>query len=440
MALKPDAKIGVGAAHRHPTVNIIGGVRSSGVQPEPSSLAARSLLHAVEARFADGLSAAREPAASGPAAAPGPGPGPATDVARLRRAYLDLLKLALCDLVATTTTSVFRAEFGEVMARELSGPDLRTRAAGMDWPLHGLTMLGLARLDDLQRCVERVVLDGIPGDMIEAGSWRGGAAMLMRATLDAHDQTDRTVWVADSFQGFPAAPHHAEGDGYDLHADLAGADFLAVPLGEVRSAFARLGLAENVNFVPGFFRDTLPALAGRTWSLVRLDGDTYDSVRAGLDALYPDLSVGGYVVIDDYHSLEECRAAVQDYRDEHGIEEPIEQIDWNGARWRRDRSPGAQNRTVTHTLPPDGPTPPQAVQRGPRQRVPALAEVELREELELVRQRLSHAEAVIDRLERSPLTGINFTARALLRRTSLAEPLRRARSAGRRLRAPRGDA
>ena len=105
----------------------------------------------------------------------------------------------------------------------------------MDWPLQGLTMVGLGRLDDLQACVESVIADGVEGDLIEAGAWRGGASILMRATLDAAGD-ERTVWVADSFAGFPEADAPDDGS-----LDLRDFDFLAAPLEDVRASFARLG-------------------------------------------------------------------------------------------------------------------------------------------------------------------------------------------------------
>ena len=147
-------------------------------------------------------------------------PGPAADAESLRLAYLGLLKLALCDLAGTSTASVSRLLDGSVASRELSGEDRRCARPGLDWPLHGLTMVGLNRLDDLQACVESVVRDGVEGDLIEAGAWRGGASILMRATLDSLGADERTVHVADSFQGFPAA---------DELGDLNEIDFLAVP-------------------------------------------------------------------------------------------------------------------------------------------------------------------------------------------------------------------
>jgi O-methyltransferase len=365
------------------------------------SVAAARLLQIIEAKFGDGLTAAPEPQAS----------GPADDLERLRVAYLDLLKLSLCDVASTRTTSVARTMTGEVMSRELEGEGLRMRTAGMDWPLHGLTMVGLARLGDLQRCVESVVRDGVPGDLVETGSWRGGASMLMRATLDSLGAHDRTLWVCDSFQGFP---EREATDGYDLSADLAACDFLAIPLEEVRASFARLGLADGVEFVPGFFDETLPGLTGRQWSVIRLDGDTYDATRLALDVLYPGLAPGGYLVVDDYRQLEECSRAVDEFRDEYGITDPIEHIDWNGVRWRRgdDRSitTPAHAAAAATGAPPDRP-----VERPGRLRVPAIEEVELQEELARTRERLAAAEVELARLRATPWRRAARRARSALR-------------------------
>jgi Macrocin-O-methyltransferase (TylF) len=329
------------------------------------------------ARLADArahLEAAREPRATGP--------GP--DVEALRAAYLDLLKLALCDLAGPATTSVGAMADGTVMSRELRGDERRLRAAGMDWPLHGLTMVGLGRLDDLQACVEDVVRDGVEGDLVEAGAWRGGAAILMRAALDCLGD-ERTVWVADSFQGFP--DDDAPDDG---GVDLRAFDFLAVPVEEVRESFARLGCERGVRFVPGFFEQTLPALARRRWAIVRLDADSYEATALALRCLYPGLAVGGHLIVDDYGSFEGCRRAVDEFRAEHGIAEPIDKVDSTCVRWRRESGD-----PIETAVPPAS-----AAQRGermarPAPHVPTAREVELAGELAAARERLAAAEAQI---------------------------------------------
>jgi O-methyltransferase len=313
-----------------------------------------------------GWKAAREPRA----AAPRP------DAEGLRVAYLELLKLTLCDLAGTRTSSVSRLLDGRVASRELSGDDRRLRSAGLDWPLHGLTMVGLNRLDDLQACVESVVRDGVAGELIEAGAWRGGASILMRATLDSLGAHDRTVHVADSFQGFAAA---------DERADLNAIDFLAVPVEEVRDSFARLGLDKGVRFVPGFFEETLPALAGTRWAVVRLDADTYEATRAALGALYPGLATGGYVIVDDYGVMDrdECRRAVDEFRARHAIEDPLEQVDWTCVRWRRTDDTPIEAAAEPRPAPARGEALPRSAVR-----VPTGRELELEDEVAAVRERL----------------------------------------------------
>jgi O-methyltransferase len=322
---------------------------------------------------------------------------PGADADELRRAYLELLKLCLCDLVGTTTASVGSLPGGGTASRVLRGDQRRLRAAGMDWPLHGLTMTGLPRLDDLQGCVEAVVRDVVPGDLIEAGAWRGGASILMRATLDGLGESDRTVWVADSFEGFPVG-----GDDPAEPVNWSELEFLAVPLEEVSDSFARLGLDEGVRFVPGFFEETLPELSGERWAIVRLDGDTYEATWTALQSLYPGLAPGGYLIVDDYGAIEECGRAVDEFRRHNGLSEPVEQVDWTCVRWRRESEAPLRERPEGVARP--GEKREAAAATPPRDRdVPAVRELELAEEVERLRKRLAAAEAEVARLEGSPV-------------------------------------
>jgi O-methyltransferase len=206
------------------------------------------------------------------------------------------------------------------------------REEGRNWPSYADTMIGLKRLDNLQSCVESVLRDGVPGDFIETGVWRGGACIFMRGALRAHGVTDRRVYVADSFQGLPppdpAKYPHDEGDAHHIHP------ILAVSEEQVRRNFERYGLLDGqVVFLKGWFRDTLPNADIGALSILRLDGDMYESTLDALNALYPKLSPGGYCIIDDY-SLPNCRRAVDDYREAHGITAPMTTIDWTSCYWR----------------------------------------------------------------------------------------------------------
>ncbi len=105
---------------------------------------------------------------------------------------------------------------------------------------------------------------------------------------------------------------------------------------EVRANFERYGLLdEQVRFLKGFFQDTLADAPIEQLAVVRLDGDMYESTIVALDALYPKLSVGGYLIVDDWGAVPGCRQAVEDYRRDHGITEPIVEIDWTGVYWQR---------------------------------------------------------------------------------------------------------
>ena len=211
-------------------------------------------------------------------------------------------------------------------------PTWEARRDGRHWPYHAETMMGLTRLEHLQHCVETVLRESIPGDLIETGVWRGGGCIFMRGVLAAHGITDRTVYVADSFRGFPPIEHPQDiGDDPD-----ESSAYLAVPLETVRENFRRYGLLdEQVVFLEGWFKDTLPSAPIEQLAVLRLDGDMYGSTMDALTALYPKLVPGGFCIVDDYGAIAACKQAVTDYREAHGITAGIQAIDWTGVYWRR---------------------------------------------------------------------------------------------------------
>lgn len=268
----------------------------------------------------------------------------------LRTLYLDLLERALTHtLYYPPDTRELPEHLQEAFAQEflrlgvaqeflrLNEPkdsrDAERREEGKDWPVYAQTMVGLKRLRNVRECVESALADEVPGDLVEAGCWRGGVAIMMRGILRAHDIEDRTVWAADSFAGLPEPDvGRYPADSGDVGHTL---EELAVSIDEVRDNFRRYGLLDDqVKFLEGWFKQTLPTLRDRRWAVVRLDGDLYESTMDGLVNLYPRLSPGGYLIVDDY-GFDNCRAAVEDYRREHGITEEIQRVDWTGAFWRR---------------------------------------------------------------------------------------------------------
>ncbi|MFO0810551.1 MAG: TylF/MycF family methyltransferase [Gemmataceae bacterium] len=268
--------------------------------------------------------------------------------------YLDLLKRVLC-------ASVYPESSWQVVTGERAGAsglahrlrrwavnacrrrglmfvkprpfDPSLRESGRDYPCFGYSMIGLRRMTQLQECVEAVIGDDIPGDLIETGVWRGGAAILMRAVLRRYGVTDRTVWAADSFDGLP--PPRAEVDRLDLSFDLSEWSYLKVSLESVRAAFESFGLLDDqVRFLKGWFKDTLATAPIERLSVLRLDGDMYESTIDAITPLYPKLSPGGFVIVDDYFGWPGCRRAVDEYRSKHGITAKLIDIDGAAAYWR----------------------------------------------------------------------------------------------------------
>ena len=210
----------------------------------------------------------------------------------------------------------------------------RNRFFGLDFNnCKGETMIGTMRLDNIYYCLKKIIEDRIEGDVIETGVWRGGAVIFMKGILKAFDITDKNVWVADSFKGVPA-PDLVN---YPSDSNLAWEKFnlLKVSKEEVINNFKKYNLLDNeVCFLEGWFKDTLPNAPIKKLSLIRLDGDLYESTYQALEALYPKLSTGGFCIIDDY-SFPFCRKAVEDYRELNNIRDEIIQIDYCGVFWRK---------------------------------------------------------------------------------------------------------
>jgi O-methyltransferase len=262
--------------------------------------------------------------------------------------YLELMKKSLTntiydepDLVPVTPRGflkrqVVKAFAGRGITLASAQPASATRARGLYNNPRAHTMIGLERLTNIQRCVEQALADRVPGDLIETGVWRGGATAFMRAILKAHGVKDRVVWVADSFEGLPPpdAEVHPE-DAGDKHHTLS---WLAVSEDDVKETFRRYDLLDGqVRFLKGWFKDTLPGAPIERLAVMRLDGDMYGSTMDALTSLYPKLSVGGYVILDDWEVIPTCRKAIDDFRAANGITEPVMPVDGNAGYWRRER-------------------------------------------------------------------------------------------------------
>lgn len=221
-------------------------------------------------------------------------------------------------------------------------PRAKLDADVANWGLFCYTMIGLPRLNNIQACIEDVIRHNVEGDLIETGVWRGGATIFMRAVLKVHAVSNRTVWVADSFEGLPSLSEEEAAYKGDASVDVATINDggpialgFAVSLERVKENFEKFGLLDGqVRFLKGWFKDTLPSAPIEKLAILRLDGDMYASTMDALNALYGKVSKGGYVIVDDYNSWPHCKQAVDDFRNTHGIRDEIVRIDDFAVFWQ----------------------------------------------------------------------------------------------------------
>ncbi|KNC55699.1 uncharacterized protein AMSG_01966 [Thecamonas trahens ATCC 50062] len=225
---------------------------------------------------------------------------------------------------------------------EASGGLLDTRALfgiGSAAPVREgvLSIVGLERLTNVQMAMATVLAEKVPGDVLEAGVWRGGVLVVMAGMLHISGAAaaGRTIYGADSFAGLPDV---GSSSNPDESSRFAAGDF-AVSKEEVESILSAYGLAERVTLVEGWFEESLPPLAevGLQLALLRVDGDLYASTWTVLTTLYDAVVPGGFVIIDDYGALACCRAAVDAFRRQRGIVTPLIWVDLSAVYWRKER-------------------------------------------------------------------------------------------------------
>ncbi len=286
---------------------------------------------------------------------------------RLAEKYIDLLKNALVNTLhveqeAQLLYAILCASHQEVPELErltgmrenaaLIGELLDLKARGDTLELKGLdsygravvdeslrnhsefahTLIGLERLEHIHQCMQAIHAQGIAGDLLQAGCWRGGAAIFLRGVLEAFGDGQRTVWVADSFAGLPVSGAAAD-HGYEMDSGVL--PFLSVPLAEVRQNFHRYGLLdEQVGFIPGWFRDSLADQPAGPLALLHVDADLYESTRQVLDHCHDRVASGGFVIVDDYGTLPPCREAVDEFISRRGLSVKPEPIGSHAACWR----------------------------------------------------------------------------------------------------------
>ncbi len=220
-------------------------------------------------------------------------------------------------------------------ARETAPPTKReqTLPADMDEEAKDIiravrpfTMTSANKLYALILATRYVAKHSIPGDIVECGVWRGGSMQAAARTLLACGDTSRDLYLFDTYEGMPP-PSDADvrlADGSSAEQLLAASPreskvWAVATLEDVQEAFASVPYpGERVHFVKGLVEETVPAAAPDQISILRLDTDWYESTRHELDHLYPRLSSGGVLLIDDYGYWQGSRRAVDEFIERTG--------------------------------------------------------------------------------------------------------------------------
>ena len=199
------------------------------------------------------------------------------------------------------------------------------------------TMVPRERILTLVRAIEHVVKNGIPGTVLECGTWKGGCAMAMARALNRLRATGRELclydlfgelWPAhtayDAFRGVPESERNA-------HITQVP-EVMRYTLEEVRENVLSTGFpADKLHMFRGAVERTLPANAPEKIAVLRLDTDFYESTLHELTHLYPRLQSGGLLIIDDYGDWAGARKAVDEYMGKHGLNFHLFRVD-EGAR------------------------------------------------------------------------------------------------------------
>ncbi len=215
---------------------------------------------------------------------------------------------------------------------DLSPLDRAIRETGADMSYFGITMIGKKRLMNIYSLINSVIEENVPGHFVETGVWRGGASIFAAALFQILHQR-RNIILCDSFQGLP--PGNATLEKRDVGFDKLS--YVSVSERKVARYLHEFSLLnDNIYFVKGFFNDSLSYLTPHvdSISVLRMDGDLYISTVDVLYNLYDKVSVGGYIIIDDWVGWP-AKDAVEDFFACHKISPKVIAIDICGAYFRK---------------------------------------------------------------------------------------------------------
>lgn len=178
----------------------------------------------------------------------------------------------------------------------------------------------------------------IPGDIVVAGVWKGGSSLYLRA-LEQYYTLHKKLWLIDTFQGFvrDSIQHEKDRQALAMFSTMLAPDFPTAS--SVQALFVKHDLWQttDIAILEGDLAHTLPTIDASAYALVHIDVDFYEPTQAALELTYPKLSLGGYVIIDDYGvEMFNCRDAVDDFRGKYGITESLHFMTNYVAYWKKE--------------------------------------------------------------------------------------------------------
>jgi hypothetical protein len=201
------------------------------------------------------------------------------------------------------------------------------------------TMTSKERIFGLIEAVKYISKNNVKGDIVECGVWKGGSMLAAAKTLIANSDTDRRLFLYDTFEGMPAPTEHdidvrdtsAESQMVKMTKSDGGSEWCYSTLSEVTGVINISDYPkEKVNYIVGKVEDTIPANIPEKIALLRLDTDWYESTKHELIHLFPRLEKGGVLIIDDYGFWKGARKAVDEYFSENNIQILLNRMDNTG--------------------------------------------------------------------------------------------------------------
>lgn len=193
------------------------------------------------------------------------------------------------------------------------------------------------RIVALCNATRHIVDNRVVGAFVECGVWKGGSMMAAMLTLQSLQDTSRECFLYDTYEGMTEPTEKdtsftgkSAKHSYD-EITQQGGKMTYSSLEEVKGIIGSVGYpAGKVHYVKGKVEETIPAVAPESIALLRLDTDWYESTRHELVHLYPRLSAGGVIIIDDYGHWAGARQATDEYFRQNGIRLLLNRIDYTG--------------------------------------------------------------------------------------------------------------